>query len=890
MVINIEIPWILWLLLGNVFFIGYAFKKRASSTKFYVMMRCIVFSLIVISMAGVSWLDQTEDSHTIFLVDCSDSTRNGADAVDYINAQLNEKKPEDYFEIIAFGEDVAIESLITNDTLNYQPHVLVDAGGSNLARAFEFAINRFDQGKNKRLVLLSDFNETSGDLMKSVSSMNTEGIEFKHYVIQSDAKGDVQLVGIQAPSTVKQGERFKMVVSLYANTATQGYLRLYSDDGIVAQKEIQLKSGLQHYVFEDVLDKQGGHTYRAEVEVAGDTVQANNQWHHLVDVEGPLSVLLLDPNDEGRDYATLLMGQGFSVTRLLEKEVAIPLSQLSGYDSLVLINASIEQLHSDLLNNLDLYVKELGGGLLVIGGDASYVVGGYENTVLETMLPLNMALKVDGESYDLAMMAVIDKSGSMESGEHGLSKMIMAKEAVVRVAETLSERDELGLIAFDGQPYEVFPLTKTAALDTIVEKVKTVTADGGTSILPALSKGLEALSQTTLKGKHLLLLSDGQGEQSGFAEVIARYPEVTISTIAIGEGADVDTMRRIALLGHGRFYQVTDYKKIPEIFTKETRLAMDEYIKEGSFVPQKVSGHPIIEGMNAYPLLSGYIGASIKPQAEWILSVEETPLLATWQYGLGRTMAWTSDVGSWASRYYESDQGVQLMTDMVADVARNDDGSGFQMSVSVNNNTLDITGLSEAIQDLKIDVLAPTGDVSTVAVSQFSDGYFEGEGLVSEEGFCVLRAVDRASQAVLYQSPIAINYSKEYNLSQRQNSLDAYQAVLHSTTLNEGNQVFTDIAQKTQTAKDFSQNLLLWALILFVFDVACRKLRFDPFRRIINRKATAKVQAENGENMVKGQTDEAPVTLPSTPKKGHAPDSDVIDTSRLLSQMRKRNS
>lgn len=887
--INIEMPWVLVLLLGNLFFLWLPKKLKRPSSVFYMTLRMLVYSLVVLSLAGISWLDTTEATHTIFLVDQSDSVAVIQDRVTaYINDQLDRREADDYAEIIVFGDNVAVEHMMTNGDINYDSHVMIDHGGTSLEKAYEFAINRFDPDKNKRLILISDFKETSGDLLPLLEDSNREKIEFKHYLLETAEKSDVQIVNVQAPTEVDQGESFPITVSVYANIESTATIVLMEEGNIVVQQEVHLKKGMQGYVFEDTLLKPGGHRYVASVDVLGDAYRQNNKWHHVVEVSGALSIVMIDPNDEGELYASLLMGQGIDITRITGNNARIPLEQLALYDGVVLINASIETLDRKFLEDLKLYVKELGGGLLAVGGDESYAVGGYEDTILEEILPVDMALEIDGESYDLAMMVVVDKSGSMSMSESGPTKMQMAKEAIIRVAETLSAKDQLGLVAFDGQPYEVLPLTEVASMDVITEKVSSVKADGGTSILPALDKGLKSLSKTALKGKHLLLVSDGQGEQNGFDFVIAQYPDVTISTIAIGENADARTMERIAHLGKGRFYQVTDYRKIPEIFTKETRLAMDAFIKEGTFVAEKNSRHPIVANVVEMPLLYGYIGTTPKDQAEMILSIEGEPLLSTWQYGLGRTMAWTSDVSNWSRLYYGEPRGVQLLTDLVSYIATLHDFSSMKLDVLSSNNTVSINGLLEDMEDVTFEVVNTEGEGSKFFVDRYSDGYFEGDKKFDAEGFFFLRAVDQVNQEVVYQSPIAVNYSKEYDTLHKQNILEAYVDKTGSLALDDHEAVFTEIPHKVKSQQNYDDALLLCAIILFVLDVACRKLRFDPIQRIMNKKRNQK-EEDYREQSVPNKDVEAVMTAEKSSEVKIEKDGELLDTSRLLSKVRKRD-
>jgi uncharacterized membrane protein len=886
--ISLQTPQLLWLLLFNGLLIWIPYKYGRKNRYFYTALRVLIFTLLILGASGLSINSIAKETHTIFLVDGSHSVKSYEDSIEtFIEEALKHKDEADYVEVIAFAETIGIEQLMTSVAFDYDQQVVIRRGGSNLEEAFNFALERFDQDKNKRLILMSDFKETSGDMLTSLKDKSLENIEFKHYTLEGKKVQDVQLLEVDMPKKLRQGERFPVAISIYSDTETTGNLTIYSDDNIAVQEVVTLKKGLQRYVFEDQLFSTGGHQYVAHIDVDSDIQKDNNKWHNIIEVEGPPKILIVDPKNEGALYADLLKKQGIQLSHYNKPDIHYSLEALASYDSIVLINASIETLGQDFLTALDIYVKELGGGLLTIGGGESYAVGGYEETILEQLLPVHMALKQEGERYDLAMMVVVDKSGSMSMAEKGPTKMQMAKEAVLRVAKTLNKKDELGLIAFDGSPHEVFGLTPTAEMETIAKKVAGVKADGGTSILPALEKGLEGIANSPLKGKHLLLVSDGQGERNGYEMLIKQYPQVTISTIAIGEDADSRTMERIADLGNGRFYLVTDYRKIPEIFTKETRLAMDEFIKEGSFVPERNSLHPVVADVIQLPLLYGYVSTTAKPQSELILSVEDEPLLVTWQYGLGKTMAWTSDVNNWSRAYFEQGAGVQFLVDMTTSVLSNQTSQTIDISTSVVNNKLFVTGVSSDETALDLQVLSEDGQPIELDISSYSDGYFEGSVEIPEEGFVFLRGVDENQKKIIYQTPLAINYSKEYDALNSHVIVEGYKSLINSSALEDSSQVFTEISSVTKAPRDMTRHLMLLALCLFIIDVGCRKLRFDPFQRIMKWKVKT---SDKRESLSKEETMKAKdKEVSKTREAEEQTDTAVLDTGRLLSKTRKRD-
>src|SRR6185436_12219876 len=109
----------------------------------------------------------------------------------------------------------------------------------------------------------------------------------------------------------------------------------------------------------------------------------------------------------------------------------------------------------------------------------------------------------------------------------------------------------------------------------------------------------------------------------------------------------------LAELGAGRYHFTNDPSSIPSIFTEETSLATRAYLVEEPFFPVLVNSSPILSGINEVPRLYGYVASSPKDLAQVILkSAKDDPILATWQYGLGRSVAFTSDAtGRWAREW-----------------------------------------------------------------------------------------------------------------------------------------------------------------------------------------------------------------------------------------------
>ena len=278
------------------------------------------------------------------------------------------------------------------------------------------------------------------------------------------------------------------------------------------------------------------------------------------------------------------------------------------YDAYVMVDISAEWVSVGFLNALEQAVKYQGKGLLTIGGENSYAPGGYNNTPLETILPVNMDITPKDENPDLGLILVIDKSGSMSGGEYGISKLQLAKEAAIRAAEVLEETDQLGVIAFDDAIQWVVRTRPLEDREETINTIATIRPGGGTQILPPLEEAWQDLRKKDTKLKHIILLTDGQAEQYGYERIIEGIREdgITLSTVAVGRGADTLLLKALAYGGMGRYYQTDEFSDIPSIFAKEAFLA-DEIYSEQELLSRTCVFGGTVKGIEGIPMLDGYV-------------------------------------------------------------------------------------------------------------------------------------------------------------------------------------------------------------------------------------------------------------------------------------------
>jgi hypothetical protein len=278
-------------------------------------------------------------------------------------------------------------------------------------------------------------------------------------------------------------------------------------------------------------------------------------------------------------------------------------------------------------------------------------------TPIADALPVEMQIKDQQRRPQLAMVFIIDHSGSMGETSGGATKLELAKEAAARSVELLMPTDRVGVIAFDDAAAWVVPLTELSDPAEVINRIGSIRVGGGTDIYAGVRAMSQVLPGDAAQVKHVILLTDGGADPAGIPELVKRlHDENNITLTAVGVGRDAAPfLPRLAELGGGRYHFATNPGSIPSIFTEETTLASRSYIEEGKFFPKQVSSSPLLNGITEAPPLYGYVATSPKDAAQTILvSNQDDPILAVWQYGLGKAAAFTSDAtGRWAREWID---------------------------------------------------------------------------------------------------------------------------------------------------------------------------------------------------------------------------------------------
>ena len=418
-------------------------------------------------------------------------------------------------------------------------------------------------------------------------------------------------------------------------------------------------------------------TLDINIDYPGDTFPENNHYFVSVQVYDLPSVLFISNDPEAaRPFTGKLSSAGLQVEIISPGEIPESARGLEKYKVIFVHNILATQMTTPQKEALQSFTTNLAGGLIFLGGNSSYTLGGYQNTLIESMLPVKLEPPPRSQRSPVLFVLVLDISGSMGQATNGEVKPIdIEREAAMRVIESLKASDHIGVLTYEQINHwkvRIRPLGDGLNLREALDAVSTIKSYGGTNMFAAMEEAVTEiinLSASTPETQHMLVLSDGQstdGSPSEFSELakIAQQNNITISTIALGQEADPEIMKTIADEGKGRFYQVQDAEDLPRIMLDESQAGTGENTQSGdTSIQSGMENHPVmyaIEG-DQLPILHTYNALRSKSDlgAEDILisSSFEDPILSAWQYGLGRVITWMSDIGEeWVMQWQSAEQ------------------------------------------------------------------------------------------------------------------------------------------------------------------------------------------------------------------------------------------
>lgn len=827
-------------------------------------LRCLVLVLLILALAETRWLWRNEKLAVIFLIDRSASVppAHQKAAFDFAReASLSrDREQADFVGCVVFGRNAGIESSPKDEELfKGQPgfNVLVERDGTDIQGALRLALAAFPEGYARRVVLISDGNENRGDALEEARAAVKEGATIDVLSVRYEYGGEMLIDKVVVDPEVHIGEPYDVRVVVESTREADAVVRVFENGAPVSSLQVTLKAGKNIFSVPRRHDDASQHSfaYEAHVEAVvreGDNVLQNNSAHAFTFIRGQPRVLLCSDEPEL---------DGALVRALEDERIAVEVTRpelLSGdvsgylrYSSVILSNVAAHQLSAEKMQMFESLVKGAGMGFVMLGGESSFGAGGYLGTPVEELLPVYMDVK-QKKTLPNGALAIVMHSCEINNGNY------WSKATVQAAIRALSPQDYAGVLYYGGMGGEtwLFPMMPCSNKGLMLNRLEGFNVGDMPDFSRIFTMAHQSLRTTPASIKHIIVFSDGDPSMPTDRQLQnIRADNITISTICMGFHSTPANMEKLAQDGGGNYYLLTGPDNLPEIFIREAVTVRKALIQERDFAPIVHRGGSFLAGIDlqTLPPLKGYVIASEKEAADHFLKAPPAegdvvldPILSSWQYGLGKSVAFTSDSGrKWASAWGGWDQYRKFWGQAVRWVSKVQTDDRFRLtqeregdSAVVYIDAIDPDGRYVNDIDFEATVVSPGPEFKDAAapVRQVAPGRYRVEFPLAKQGNYLLSlkyAMD--GQTRVYTSGLVNPFSPEFR------SLSTNDALLAQLADASGGQVLDRIEGDeerreaifrrdfpvTRTPQDLWRDLLALAAALFFVDVFVRRVVID---------------------------------------------------------------
>lgn len=712
--------------------------------------------------------------------------------------------------------------------------------GADLGDALLTATGMLSRGTPGRVIVAAGAVSTGNGLGDALATARARGLPVDVLPLAPGHGGDASVERLQVGSDVYPKAPFTVHGLIRSQVDQTATVRVLEDGVLKQQRQVRLVAGNNDISAKLTADSSGLHTVTMELRAAHDAFAANDRNGVAVDVRPePRVAIVSDQPARAKVLVQALAQQGVQATVLSPIDAPYDVKGWLAYDAAILMDVPAIDLYSVQQEKLETWVRDYGGGLLILGGANSFGPGGYFDTPIERMSPLSS--KIPRQAPQVALLFVLDRSGSMQQLVGDVSRLGIAKSATLDAVKLLNPDSLTGVVVFDTKARAVVPLQKASGLHDLAARLASVRAAGGTALYPALVEAFHELQGVKSMIKHVVVMSDGLSQPADFKGLMAqmRAAGITVSTVAISSEADFSFLQHIAALGKGVFHSARDVKALPSILAQETLLLSSNPVKTKSVEPvwhdRKAS---FLDGLpDTLPPLLGYVETTAKPQANVALATPNgTPLLASWRFGVGRVIAFASQgAGAWTADWLKVPAYAKLWSQAVRWTLSEAPRPGLNVRVvrqgdlgRIEVRAVSAAGGPTSGLDLVATVTGPGGAKRSLPLHQGPAGRYGASFPVSAQGIYHVDVRDvGTSQASVKpaSADLLATYPARYALGAEQPGL--LQAVASATggrVLTARSRLFPARAPLRLVHRLVPQLWLLLALATFLVELALRYL------------------------------------------------------------------
>jgi uncharacterized membrane protein len=790
-----------------------------------LVLRSLVLLLVIAALAGVQWIWTSDRQTVIFLLDQSDSIplakrqlmlRYAIESVKKFRRTSNNRN--DRAGLIVFGREASIEIPPLDENLPPLSQPESNFGktdATNIEGALKLAAASFLEDSARRIVILTDGNQTLGSAEAAAKRLAETGVGIDVVPVRLDSSTEVLVEKIDIPGYVRQGQTVeaRVVINRFQEPGSEpkdidGRLRVLRRIGnqieTLVDSPYTLDRDINVVPIPHRIDETAGYTYEAEFTTSDrdqDTISQNNRATAFTYARGRGRVMLIEDANNPGNYDALVEALRRNDIDVDVRTTAVLFSslvELQTYDSVILAGVprssgedmtQIVSITEDQIEMLVQSVQQFGMGLLMLGGPEAFGAGGWTNTKLETAMPVNFAIK-NTKVEAVGALAMVMHASEMAEGNYW-QKMV-GKAAL----EALGPQDYCGVIQYDMQGDKWLWGSQSQGLSKVGENrsmMKSRIARMVPGDMPdfdsSLKLAIASLKKVSASVKHMIIISDGDPTpaSNGVLNDFANN-KIKISTVAVGAHGVVGTaeLKRISKVTGGNYYEVTNAGALPKIFMREARRVARPlvYEPEGGVVPvTQLPGHEIMSGINGQlPNIRGFVLTERKdsPLVEVPLlspkpnEPDTASLLATWTYGLGRTAVFTTDAGKrWATEWVGSPYYDQFFSQLVRWTMRPSGDEGkYAIATNVRDgrvqivvNALDADDKFLNFLDMNATAIGPDLKPMSIPLRQQAPGRYVGE-FAPESAGSFMVSVSPGPGKPTITTGVTVPFSDEYRVRQ----------------------------------------------------------------------------------------------------------------------------
>lgn len=777
-----------------------------------LLLRTAVLCLLALAAAEMQFVQSYDKLTVIYLLDQSESIpdeQRGA-MIDYVNAAiLRHRRADDKAGVVVFGREAAVEIPPFDDNVQVSRQIesLLDPEFTNLAGALKLAQALFPSDTSKRIVIVSDGNQNMGDALDQARAAVDASIGIDVHPITYGVRPEVLVEKVTLPTDVRKGQPFDLRVVMNNTSPGKGdgaagirgklIITEQGSEGshVLSEESVVLPPGKKVFSVRREITEPDFYTYKARFvpeDPTQDAMQENNEAATFTHVRGEGKVLLIEDRAHKGEHGLLVQAlkqRNLEVTLRSSDQVPTRLAEFQQFDTVILANVAREDFSDEQIALLAQNTQSMGSGLVMLGGENSFGAGGWTNTEVEKAMPLDFQIK-SAKVVPKGALVMIMHASELAAGNYW--QKVIAKKAI----EAMGAEDYCGVLHWNGTDQWLWGgIKKVGGLrDRMMGALDRMIPGDMPDFDPAMNIAYTGFAQLTdAAAKHMIIISDGDPSPPSRG-VVNRLKtlKVTVSTVAVGchGPAESAVLQKLASDTGGKYYAVQNPRMLPKIFQREARRVARPLIHENpnGFSPSLQSFHAVTSGIDpVLPPITGYVMTSVKknPLVE-VLAVspepgikENTSLIAAWTYGLGRSLAITTDAGErWAKSWAGWANYEKLFSQAVVWSMRpaGDEGK-FTVATDVEDGQVKVfvTALDKNDEflnflDLHGAVLGPDLQPHDVKLEQTAPGRYVGAFDATDAGSYFLTLIPGGDQAPL-RLGVDVPYSAEFRSRQADEEL-----------------------------------------------------------------------------------------------------------------------